>query len=249
MLNIVIPMAGYGSRFSAAGFKDPKPLIKVRGLSMIESVIANLRPKSIPHQFIFICQLDHLKNYDLADKLLMHDKDAKILSVDSVTQGAACTVLLAKGLIDNINPLMIANCDQLIDCNIDEYINKLNNSSDDGIIMTMNSNNPKWSYVKINNLGKAVMVVEKEVVSNDATVGIYNFRHGFEFVAAAELMISKNLRVNGEFYVAPVYNQLIKSGKSFSCFNIGSEGSGMYGLGTPADLLWFEKHNPMVKLG
>jgi len=240
-------MAGYGSRFSSVGFKEPKPLIKVLEKPMIERVINNLRPRSAPYQFIFICQKEHLDNFDLAKVLLDLEEEARIISVDAVTEGAACTVLLAKNIIDSDDALMIANCDQLIGCDIDEYISALDSSSDDGIIMTMNASDRKWSYVKINSLGKVTLVVEKEVVSNDATVGIYNFRRGSDFVSAAELMIAKDKRVNGEFYVAPAYNELIEKGGSFSIFNIGSEGNGMYGLGTPEDLMLFEKLNPRLR--
>lgn len=238
MINIVIPMAGHGSRFSKAGYKDPKPLIPVNGKPMIEIVVDNLRP-SKEHRFIFICQSEHVKNYPL--RLLLEEKapGCKIIEVNQVTEGAACTVLLAKEFINNQDQLMIANCDQYIDVDINEYLAVLNDASADGLIMTMKAYDNKWSFIKLNEKNEITLVVEKEVVSDEATVGIYNFQRGSDFVEAAENMIQKNLRVNNEFYVAPAYNEMIKVGKQIKYFNIGSLGCGMHGLGTPEDLIKF----------
>lgn len=235
MINIVIPMAGHGSRFSKAGYKDPKPLIPVNGKPMIQLVIENLKP-SKEHRFIFICQAEHLKNYSLRGLLEGEAPGCKIIEVGQVTEGAACTVLLAKDFINNQDQLMIANCDQYIDVNINEYLATLNDPLADGLIMTMKANDNKWSFIKLNEQNEITLVVEKEVVSDEATVGIYNYQRGSDFVLAAEKMIAKNLRVNNEFYVAPAYNEMIEDRKSIKYFNIGSLGKGMYGLGTPEDL-------------
>ncbi len=233
MINIVVPMAGHGSRFSKAGYTLPKPLIPVAGVPMIKGVIANLTPQ-IPHRFIFICQATHLANYGLSENLRQWAKNCVILSVDSVTEGAACTVLLAEKFINNEDPLMIANCDQYVDVNIDAYLEAQQGFS--GLMMTMKAADPKWSFVRFDESGKIIEVVEKEVVSDEATVGIYNFTRGADFVVAAKKMIAQNLRVKGEFYVAPVYNQMIAHGAKIGIYNIGTVNNGMYGLGTPEDL-------------
>lgn len=238
MINIVVPMAGHGSRFSKAGYKDPKPLIPVNGKPMIELVIDNLRP-STDHRFIFICQAEHVKNYPLRSLLEEKAPGCKIIEVNQVTEGAACTVLLAKELINNRDQLMIANCDQYIDVDINEYLAVLDEASADGLIMTMKAYDNKWSFIKLNEKNEITLVVEKEVVSDEATVGIYNYQRGSDFVEAAERMIFKNLRVNNEFYVAPAYNEMIEDGKCIKYFNIGSLGQGMHGLGTPEDLEQF----------
>ncbi len=235
MINIVIPMAGHGSRFAKAGYKDPKPLIPVKGKSMIQLVIENLKPLK-EHRFIFICQADHLKNYPLRALLEEKAPGCKIIEVSQVTEGAACTVLLAKDFINNHDQLMIANCDQYIDVDINDYLAVLDDPSADGLIMTMKASDNKWSFINLNEQNEITLVVEKEVVSDEATVGIYNYQRGSDFVEAAEKMITKNLRVNNEFYVAPAYNEMIEEGKSIKYFNIGSLGKGMHGLGTPEDL-------------
>lgn len=238
MLNIVIPMAGRGSRFANEGYKDPKPLIKIHGVPMIQVVINNLAP-SIEHRFIFVCQRAHVIEYELRSKLQTWAPGSEIVELEGVTEGAACTVLACAELIDNDDSLMIANSDQYIDFSIDEYVSFLEKSSLDGLIMTMTALDPKWSFVGLNHENMVTTVVEKEVISDEATVGIYNFRHGKDFVRAAEQMIAKGLRVNNEFYVAPTYNQLIEEGQRIGICNIGKEGAGMYGLGTPADLELF----------
>lgn len=244
-MNIVIPMAGHGSRFSKAGYKDPKPLIPVLGQPMIELVIENLKP-SAPHRFIFICQAEHLKNYPLREALMRHAPGCEILEVSEVTQGAACTVLLAKPFINNADPLMIANCDQYVDVDMDTYLAALGDA--DGLIMTMKADDNKWSFIELDVTGRITRVVEKEVVSNEATVGIYNYRHGADFVQAAEQMIDKDMRVNNEFYVAPAYNEMIAAGKMLTYYNIGALGAGMYGIGTPEDLDAFIALNAITPL-
>lgn len=235
MINILIPMAGLGSRFTQAGYKDPKPLIPVHGIPMIKLIIDNLRPTA-PHRFIFICQRIHVATYALSEKLNIWAPGCSVIKLDGVTEGAACSVLTAKNLINNDDSLMIANSDQYIDISIDAYLDQIAKDRLDGLIMTMTANDPKWSFVGLDARGHVTNVVEKEVISDEATVGIYNFTHGRDFVRAAESMIAKDLRVNGEFYVAPTYNQLIEEGQRIGIHNIGSVGTGMYGLGTPDDL-------------
>ena len=241
MLNIVVPMAGRGSRFATAGFALPKPLIPVHDTApMIRLVIENLRPK-VAHRFIFLCLQEHLDTYDVGAKLSeWAGADTQIVPVNAVTEGAACTVLLAKDFINTADPLMIANSDQWVDINIGDYLSAMDTQAADGLIMTMWADHPKWSYVRLDAANRITEVVEKQVVSNEATVGIYNFRHGSDFVAAAETMIAKNLRTNNEFYVAPAYNEMIAAGQKLAFYNVGKEYDGMYGLGVPEDLAAFE---------
>ena len=247
-LNIVVPMAGRGSRFAVAGYVDPKPLIEVGGKPMVQWVIENIRPDR-PHRFIFICLAEHLERYPKIPSTLKRlTPNCEIVTVNEVTQGAACTVLLAKEFINNETPLMIANSDQFVDLEINSYLEKLSLEKAAGLIMTFWSDHPKWSYCRLRPDGSVSEVVEKKVVSNDATVGIYNFAKGREFVQAAEEMITRNLRVNGEFYVAPAYNLLIEQGAKIVVSETGRENAGMYGLGTPDDLGLFLKSAPFARL-
>jgi NDP-sugar pyrophosphorylase family protein len=235
MINIVLPIAGRGSRFAQAGFDLPKPLIPVHGIPMIEVVVNNIRP-SCKHRFIFVALKEHLDHLGMEDTLMRIAPGCIIIPVNEVTQGAACTVLLARDFIDNDDSLMLANSDQWVDININDYLNEINSKELDGLIMTMWADDSKWSYVGLNNQGFVNNVVEKKVISNEATVGIYNFRRGSDFVRSADQMIIKNLRVNNEFYVAPAYNEMISKNAKIKIYNVGKAGLGMYGLGVPADL-------------
>ncbi len=239
-LNIVIPMAGRGSRFQNKGYAAPKPLIEIHGKPMIQIVINNLTVNT-PHRFIFLCLKDHIDQYKMDKKLQKWTSACEIVTVDHVTEGAACTVLLAKKHINNDVPLMIANSDQWVDISMEAYLRKLTTNDLDGLIMTMTANHPKWSFVRPNDREEVAEVVEKKVISNEATVGIYNYRRGADFVQAAERMIQKNLRVNNEFYVAPVYNEMIADRKKIGFYNIGDVEQTMFGLGTPEDLEAFLK--------
>jgi len=235
MLNIVLPIAGRGSRFAVAGYEQPKPLIPVHGAPMIAAVVRNVRPRCA-HRFIFVALAEHLERDGMRKALTAAAPGCVIVPVEHVTEGAACTVLLAKQHIDTDDALMLANSDQWVDIEIDDYLASMDRQRADGLIMTMQADDPKWSFVGLDRKRLVTRVVEKEVISNEATVGIYNFRRGCDFVRAAEQMIARNLRVNNEFYVAPVYNQLIEEGARIAIYNVGREGAGMYGLGIPSDL-------------
>jgi dTDP-glucose pyrophosphorylase len=244
MMNIVVPMAGRGSRFTQAGYSLPKPLLPVLGQPMIDVVIKNLRP-STPHRFIFICQQEHLQAFDLEPVLRSAGNDTVIVPIEYVTEGAACTVLLAEKYINNLQPLMIANCDQYIATSIDSYLQNMEEGDFDGYIMTMTADDPKWSYIRLNEKKSITEVVEKKVVSNEATVGIYNYRHGSDFVKATHAMMAANDRTNNEFYVAPAFNYMIVTDKRVGFMNIGAERAGMYGLGVPEDLEYINTLNEL----
>lgn len=240
MLNIVIPMAGRGSRFAEAGYKDPKPLIPVHGKPMIQVVVENLAPR-VPHRFIFICQNQHIQEYGLTEKLKSYANDVEIIGIDGITEGQVCTVLKARDLIDNDEPVMTANSDQYIDFDINDYLERMTSNDFDGFIMTMKADHPKWSYARSED-GRVVETAEKKVISDDATVGIFNFKRGRDLVRAADQMIADDIRVNNEFYTCPVYNYLIRDGQKVGTYGIGEEYNGMYGLGIPSDLDFFLKH-------
>lgn len=182
------------------------------------------------------------KEYDLKDKLSKLDKNVEIIGIDEITEWQLCTVLKASDFINNEEALMTANSDQYIDFDINDYFEYMESKEYDGLIMTMTSKDEKWSYAKIDDNGIVIETAEKKVISNEATVGIYNFKAGKDLVKAADKMIQDNIRVNGEFYICPVYNYLIKEGYKTGIYNIGEEYNGMYGLGIPKDLKFFLKH-------
>jgi NDP-sugar pyrophosphorylase family protein len=225
-------MAGKGRRFEESGHTFPKPLIDVNGKPMIQVVIENL---NLVGRHIFICQKEHYQKYALQDLLELITSECKIIQIDGITDGAAVTVLKAKELINNDEELIIANSDQWVDWNSQHFISFLRNNNADGGIVTFIATHPKWSFVKIDESGLVREVAEKRPISNIATVGIYYFKHGRDFVDAAESMIRKNIRTNNEFYVAPVYNEMILNSKKILHYPIAE----MRGMGTPEDLQRF----------
>ena len=233
-INIIIPMAGYGSRFSNAGYKAPKPLIDIFGKTMIETVIENLRPRQ-DARFIFICQREHYKDHGLEKIFNSCLGDSwECVQIDGVTEGAACTTLAAEALIDNNAEVIIANSDQIVDCDLSEYIDFARESKVDGLVMTFIANDEKWSYISLDSQGFGLEVAEKRVISPNATVGIYYFSSGSYYKQGARSMIKKDIRVNNEFYVAPIYNELINNGGKVRIWEISPDA--MHGIGTPSDL-------------
>jgi len=234
-MNVLIPMAGAGSRFQQMGFTFPKPLIDVKGKPMIQMVVENL---NIDANFIFIVQKNHRETYNLDTLLNLIAPNCKVVEVDGITEGAACTTLMAKEFIDNDNPLFFANSDQFVEWDSNEFFYKMNETDADGGIVTFKATHPKWSFAKLDNDGLVTEVAEKNPISDIATVGFYYWKHGSDFVKCAETMIEKDIRVNGEYYVAPVFNQAIQNGKKIRTFNVPN----MWGTGTPEDLKYFEEN-------
>jgi HAD superfamily hydrolase (TIGR01509 family) len=231
-LNVLIPMAGAGSRFEQAGYTFPKPLIEVRNKPMIQVVVENL---NLDANYIYVVQKAHREKYNLDTLLNLLTPGCKIVETDGLTEGAACTALLAKEYIDNDNPLFFANSDQFVEWDSNEFMYKMQETDADGGIVTFTATHPKWSFAKTDENGLVTEVAEKNPISDIATVGYYYWKHGSDFVKYAEQMIEKNIRVNNEFYVCPVFNQAIEDCKQIRTFNT----AGMWGLGTPEDLNYY----------
>jgi len=231
-MNVLIPMAGAGSRFAQAGYTFPKPLIEVEGKPMIQVVVENL---NIDAHYIFLVQREHYEKYNLKQLLNLIAPDCDIIQIDGITDGAARTTLLAKEFINTKEPLLIANSDQYVEWNSNECLYAFTADEIDGGIVTFEASHPKWSYAKIGDNGFVTEVAEKKVISTEATVGIYYWKHGSDYVKYAEDMIDKNIRVNNEFYVCPVFNQAIEDNKKIKVKRVNK----MWGIGTPEDLNYF----------
>jgi dTDP-glucose pyrophosphorylase len=202
---------------------------------MIQIVVDNL---NIDANFIFIVQKSHRKQYNLDTLLNLITPKCKIIEVDGVTEGAAVTALLAKEHINNDNPLFFANSDQFVEWDSNEFMYKMNETDADGGMVTFKATHPKWSFAQINEEGLVTEVAEKNPISDIATVGFYYWKQGSDFVKYAEQMIEKDIRVNNEFYVCPVFNEAIQDNKHIRTFNIEK----MWGLGTPEDLKYYLEH-------
>ena len=233
-MNVLIPMAGAGSRFAEQGYTFPKPLIEVGNKPMIQVVADNL---NIEANYIFIVQKEHYEKYNLETVLNLVKPNCTIVQVEGVTEGAACTTLLAREYIDNEEPLIIANSDQFVEWNSNEVLYAFSTEGVGGGILTFESSHPKWSYASTDENGWVTEVAEKKPISNNATVGIYYWSRGCDYVSCADEMVEQDIRTNNEFYVCPVFNQFIERGGKVRIKHIKPEG--MWGLGTPEDLTHF----------
>lgn len=235
-MQILIPMAGAGSRFSQVGYLDPKPLIDVDGLPMIRRVIDNLGSN---HDYIFIVQQSTLNSYkDKLNEVTRVARSSRFLTTYGLTEGAAQTCLLAKDHLDIHQPLMIANCDQIMEWHNFHFYDWFDSTPSDGTILTFDSDSDKNSYVTVDSNGWVTDCKEKIVISNLATTGVYIWRRAVDYIWAAEDMIMKNIRFNNEFYVCPVYNQNILKGQLINTYHIKKH----WPIGTPEDLEVYTKN-------
>jgi NDP-sugar pyrophosphorylase family protein len=241
MINVVIPMAGAGSRFSRAGFIKPKPFIDVGGKPMIVRVLENL---AIPNaHFILVARREHLQAEATLVQEIESNFKVTFIEIDGLTEGTACTVLHARKMINNATPLLIANSDQLVDFNPLEFVEDCLKRNLDGSILTFvdAARDPKWSFARIGEDGLVQEVREKQAISELATVGIYLFSKGSDFVDASIEMILRQDRINNEYYTCPSYNYLIERGLKICVYSVAEEE--MHGIGTPEDLAKYLKIN------
>ena len=217
-LNILVPANGNGSRFKIHGYDKPKPLINISGKPMIEWAVNSVRTKA---HYIFLARdLGHVPPMGLPDNEVI---------IVQPTEGAACTALLARERIDNDDLLLIVNCDLFIQWDINAFLTWAYSTGGHGIV-TFPASGARWSYV-LTEYGQVIDVAEKKEISNEATAGIYFWRRGRDFVAAADAMIAANDRTNGEFYIAPAFNYA-----KGPIFRYWVEPDKVHQLGTPEDL-------------
>ena len=238
-INVVIPMAGLGSRFTKAGYTKPKPFIDVAGHTMIERVMTNLAIEGA--RYILLARKEHIDAERETVNRLRALGNVEFLPIDMMTEGTACTVLHARGLIDNATPLLIANCDQIVDFSCEAFVSDCWARGLDGSILCFRDSkrDSKWSFAKTDGSGLVTQVAEKVAISDLATVGLYLFRRGADFVAGAIDMVARNERVNNEFYTCPVYNHVIRNGGRIGVHEVRFED--MHGLGVPDDLVDYVK--------
>ena len=182
--------------------------------------------------YIFCTKQEHIEKFQIDLKLKEILKDCKIISISYDTRGTVDTILNARELIDNDEPLVIANSDQFVEWDSNEFMYSMVADNVDGGMLTFEATHPKWSFAKLGEDGFVCEVAEKKPISNIATVGVYYWTKGSDYVKYTEQMIDKDIRTNNEFYVCPVFNEAIQDGKKIKIFEIEK----MWGLGTPEDL-------------
>ena len=240
-IQVVVPMAGEGSRFRVAGYTVPKPFIPVFEKPMIQWVIDNVKSDSFDIEFLLLCRKSHIQAYDAGSVFDSLGITYRILPVETLTEGAACTVLLAKEFLRKEDPLVIVNSDQYLEWDASVFYRCLMNPTYDGVISTFYSPDPsdtKWSFAKVNENLLVTDVAEKIWLGPNATTGVYGWKRAGDYIHYAESMIRKNIRVKNEFYVCPVYNEAIQDGKLIRTLDCKK----LWGLGVPEDLDSFLKN-------
>lgn len=237
-MTILFLLAGRASRFKEAGYSVPKALIEVRGKPMITWASDSLdfiKDK----KFVFVCLRDHERDFQIASKLRnIYGKSVQIIFTDGVTDGAAVSALLAKEYINSDEELIVSNADQYFLSKSFEDEIKKKKKEYTGLIPVFEASHSRWSFARLNDQGMVLEVAEKVPISSNATVGVYYFKHGRDFVWAAQEMIRKDIRRNNEFYVCPVFNELIGRGEKIKSV----PASVMWSMGTPEDVQYFEKY-------
>ncbi len=207
-VNILLPIAGLAQRFVDRGYQDPKPLLKINGVPMIKMALDSLiKPTTtINYRLIFVIRKEHELKHNISDRLtrLFPDYETNFVEVDKLTEGTLCSCLLAKDLINTDDPLLVYTPDVCFETKFETQTDFLATNAD-GMVLTFKANSKDHSYVATDSFGMATSVAEKVVISNDALVGVYGFRSGKMFVNCAQEAIARNIRVNGEFYLAPIY--------------------------------------------
>jgi NDP-sugar pyrophosphorylase family protein len=254
-MNIIIPAAGRGKRFSDVGFNVPKPFIPcgLSKMTMLEMVINNLFSilENRTNTVVVILQKAWLTEYReeierlqdwFNDQVYVRGLDKtylRIATVNEVTEGPCCTALLANEYLLNRNdPCLITGCDQYVPYGLNEWINFTKKRNAAGSLLTFCHTDPRWSYVKSNEYQEVTECAEKRPISNFANTGLYYFRSWDDFIYYSSQMIASNERVNNEFYIAPVYNYFIKDNQKIVHYFINE----FYGTGTPEDLNIFQQY-------
>ena len=237
--NILIPAAGLGSRFQKRGFKLQKPLIELENKTLIEHAVSSL---DIEGNYIFVIRkLDNNINIELITALRNIQPECKIIEIDYVTEGSASTCYLAKEFIDNDDELIISNCDQILKWDSKKFLEYSSNY--DCSVLTYKSNEDKNSFIKTDENNKGIEIREKEVISDNALVGVHYFKKGSDFIKSYEHIFNNNIKFKNEYYVSTVCNHLINEGKEVVNYPF-QEKELYYSTGTPEDYFKYMRiHN------
>lgn len=240
-INLLIPAAGKGSRFSDIGMTIPKPLIPIWGVPMLMWVLANF-PLQPQDKVVILSQKKHELPQGLRSFSANNEFDISYVEIDYWTEGPAHSLEILLQNTDEQLPVICANSDQYIFEGLEEFTDAVRLGKSHGQILTMEASSNAWSYVGRAQNGKVNRVIEKQEISNEATVGVYGWASSKLCAEALSWQRITNQRVNNEFYVAPTYHYLIERGLEISTHSVGLHGKGVHGLGTPKDLEHFLKH-------
>ncbi|MBN2719113.1 MAG: glycosyltransferase family 2 protein [Deltaproteobacteria bacterium] len=232
-MNLLVLMAGNSTNFEGMGYPYPKYLMEIDGLPLIQHVVRrlteidNVKP-------IFCIRHEHDRRFHLGDVLRLLVPDSEVIAIEGETKGAACTALLAVEHINNDEPLIITNGDQIVDVNHQRFIDEFEKKNMDGGIVVFESVHPRWSFVRLDESDHVIETAEKRPLSKNATAGMYYFKKGSDFVSSAMSMIEVGNDLNGLYYVCPVYNEMVLNHAQIGVFRIDKKD--YHSLATPQDV-------------
>jgi len=238
-MNILVLLAGNSAEFFNKGYLYPKYLTEIQGKPLVEYVIKSYEALKNSN-FIFTVLKEDCDRFHLNNVINLLIPEAKIINIEEVTKGAACTALLAIEDINNDKPLLIVNGDQILDVNFARVMDSFNQQNLDGGIITFDSVHPRWSYVRLDENNFVIEAAEKRPISKHATAGVYYFRKGSDFVDSAMNMIEKDANINNLYYVCPSYNEMILKQQNIGIYNINREQ--YISVATPEDISNFIKY-------
>ena len=217
-MNILIPMAGLGSRFPSHTYPMPKPLIEVNGEPMISKAIKSL---NLDGNYFFVIAKNQFTSL-VEETITAIKPSSKFIEIDYITEGPANSALLFRDQINTGEELVIANCDQIMEWNSENFLHNVRLY--DGAVVTYHTDTDKNSYARLDKNGLVVEIREKEVISNVSLNGIHYWKKGSHFVNSADKMMELQDRApNGEFYIGPTYNHMIRQGLKVGIYHIPNE--------------------------
>lgn len=237
-MNVLFLLAGESKPFEEQGYLYPKYLLEVDGKTLVQHVIDHVT-LARPSRHIFVVRKEEVERFHFESVLRLLSPQSEVLIAEGLTRGAACTALLAVELVDNDEPLLIVNGDQIVDLPLDEVLGSFEEQGLDGGIVVFDSVHPRWSYVRLNEEGWVIEAAEKRPISRNATAGLYYFAKGRDFVAAAKEMIRKDAAVGDAFYVCPAYNELLLNQGRVGVYRIAREN--YHSLALPQGVQAFEE--------
>jgi NDP-sugar pyrophosphorylase family protein len=233
---VVVPMSGKGLRFREFGIEAPKPLIVCKGRWLVEWSLMSVKLE-LASRLIFIILKEHEHQYGVADRLRRKYGSKCHCLLEQSPTGAASTVLLAREYLDTAEDIIVKDCDGYLVSRVHDTIDSYRDDTVSGVLPTVDLPGDRWSFARTNEDEKVLQVAEKERISGHVIAGLYYFRHGHDFVTYAEKMMRRGTQVNGEFYVAPVYQEMIEDGHTI----VIHRAEKLWDLGTPEAVRQFER--------
>lgn len=213
-MNVLILAAGAPS-FQVGGENYPLYLTEIDGSLLLQKIVSQCRGIHRA-QFTFVFNREEISKYHLNDICSLIDDRAKVVTIEGVSQGAACTALYSAIDFDESESLLVMNANQLVDVDLGNEIDLFESNNIDAAVFVFESAHPRYSYVRINSEKLVIEAAEKRPISRLATTGVFWFKRSGDFVYAVQQMIRKNAAVDGNFYVAPALNELVLLGKKIA---------------------------------